>query len=97
MRKLFSGVLTASLPSMGGDLSCTVHMRDNVRDNVDFIDVIYVMFAFLCLHSKKKMFQLLSLFPSEEAIKRGDKDYHAAVNIANEMHNRYAHWSQGGW
>lgn len=43
------------------------------------------------------MFQLLSLFPSEEAIKRGDKDYHAAVNIANEMHNRYAHWSQGGW
>ncbi len=46
---------------------------------------------------RKKMFQLLSLFPSEEAIKRGDKDYHAAVNIANEMHNRVAHWSQGGW
>jgi hypothetical protein len=47
--------------------------------------------------AERKMFQLLSLFPSEEAIKRGDKDYHAAVNIANEMHNRVAHWSQGGW
>jgi hypothetical protein len=50
-----------------------------------------------CLLRSRKMFQLLSLFPSEEAIKRGDKDYHAAVNIANEMHARVAHWSQGGW
>jgi hypothetical protein len=53
----------------------------------------------VCMRARaeRKMFQLLSLFPSEEAIKRGDKDYHAAVNIANEMHNRVAHWSQGGW
>ena len=47
--------------------------------------------------AQKKMFQLLSLFPSEEAIKRGDKDYHAAVNIASQMHARVAHWQQGGW
>jgi len=33
--------------------------------------------------------QMLSLFPSAEAIKRGDKDYHKAVNIASEMHARY--------
>jgi hypothetical protein len=43
------------------------------------------------------IFEQLSLFPSREAIQRGDRDYHAAVNISNEMHQRYAHWSQGGW
>lgn len=49
------------------------------------------------LCAERIMFELLSLFPSAEAIKRGDKDYHAAVNIANVMHNRVAHWEQGGW
>lgn len=39
----------------------------------------------------------LSLFPSAEAIRRGDKDYHAAVNISAEMHARAAHWNNGGW
>jgi hypothetical protein len=53
--------------------------------------------ALLRVVCRKKMFELLSLFPSAEAIKRGDKDYHAAVNIANVMHNRVAHWEQGGW
>ena len=47
--------------------------------------------------AQKNMFQLLSLFPSEEAIKRGDKDSHPAVNIASQMHARVAHWQQGGW
>jgi hypothetical protein len=42
-------------------------------------------------------FSKLSLFPSAEAIRRGDKDYHAAVNISAEMHARYSHWQQGGW
>eukprot|EP00293_Proteomonas_sulcata_P015520 CAMPEP_0184311208 /NCGR_PEP_ID=MMETSP1049-20130417/39303_1 /TAXON_ID=77928 /ORGANISM="Proteomonas sulcata, Strain CCMP704" /LENGTH=51 /DNA_ID=CAMNT_0026626349 /DNA_START=549 /DNA_END=704 /DNA_ORIENTATION=- len=46
---------------------------------------------------KQQQFEMLSLFPSREAIERGDKDYHAAVNISAEMHARAARWAQGGW
>ena len=46
---------------------------------------------------KQQQFEMLSLFPSKEAIERGDKDYHAAVNIAAQMHARAARWAQGGW
>eukprot|EP00285_Hemiselmis_virescens_P015440 CAMPEP_0173393086 /NCGR_PEP_ID=MMETSP1356-20130122/21906_1 /TAXON_ID=77927 ORGANISM="Hemiselmis virescens, Strain PCC157" /NCGR_SAMPLE_ID=MMETSP1356 /ASSEMBLY_ACC=CAM_ASM_000847 /LENGTH=53 /DNA_ID=CAMNT_0014351051 /DNA_START=17 /DNA_END=178 /DNA_ORIENTATION=+ len=52
---------------------------------------------FQLLDMQKLDLTQLSLFPSAEAIRRGDKDYHAAVNISAEMHARAAHWNQGGW
>jgi hypothetical protein len=55
------------------------------------------MFQLLLNQTSEPIFEQLSLFPSREAIQRGDRDYHAAVNISNAMHQRYAHWQQGGW
>lgn len=42
----------------------------------------------LATTTQQPVMEMLSLFPSAEAIKRGDKDYHKAVNIAAEMHAR---------
>lgn len=44
-----------------------------------------------------KNFQKLGLFPSENAIQMGDKEYHSAVNIGATMKARYNAWVHRGW
>lgn len=41
--------------------------------------------------------QILGLFPTVNAIKMGDKEYHSAVNISATMKARYNAWQHRGW
>jgi hypothetical protein len=46
---------------------------------------------------KMHVFQMLGLFPSQNAIAMGDKEYHSAVNIGATMKTRYSNWRHQGW
>ena len=68
---------------------------DQQHVRVDILDNIKNLYASCNL--SECVFQMLGLFPSQNAIAMGDKEYHSAVNIGATMKARYNNWRHQGW